>query len=190
MYYTLSALCKLPKSNRFMIIYYTLHSLQKSKYHHTRDCTSNVIPYNTTNNSFIIIQFNWDDSTDQDMRCYCALAILNLTISSDIWSSSLCQETNTSTIYCEDICTNDQTICGISSVDHCNTNENRCLLYGHQPYMLQNNVPQIFVVTQGLACNVIKEHSLEICRVLLTTPTDAGGKSTNIIFPANWRMLL
>ena len=150
-----------------------------------RDCTSNVIPYNTTNNSFIIIQLNWDDSTDQDVRCYCAVALISLTISSDNISSSLCQETNTSTIYCEDICTNDQTICGNSSVDQCNTDEDRCLLYGHQPYMFQNNIPQIFVVTRGIACNVINKHALETCRVLFTTPIDVGGKLTNIIFPDN-----
>ena len=182
MYITFSALCKLAKSNRCTIVYCSLYSLQKSIHHHTRSCTSNVIPYNTTNNSFIIIQFNWDDPADLDVRCYCALALINLTISSDIWSSSLCQETNTSTIYCEDICTNDQTICEMSSVDQCDTDENRCLIYGHKPYMLRNNIPQIFVVSRGLACNVIKEHAVEICRVLLTTPTDVGGKLTDI-FP-------
>lgn len=110
------------------------------------------------------------------MRCYCALALINLTISSDIWSSSLCQETNTSTIYCEDICTNYQPICEISYVDQCNSDNKRCLIYGHKPYMLQKNIPQIFVVAQGIACDVIKEHALEICRVLVTTPTKVGGK--------------
>ena len=125
------------------------------------------------------MHFNWDDSVDQDMRCYCAMALLNLTISTNILTADICEGIN-SEINCENICeedNNNSLICGDSNDQKCTIETKICLLYGHEQYIpLQSYLYQIFVVGHDIACDVIGNHVEEICSVLfinrnITTPT-------------------
>ena len=139
-----------------------------------RDCAADTVPYNT---SFIIIHFNWDDSIDQDTKCYCAMALLNLTISTDVLTAGICESNNKSKINCENICednNNKTLICGVSNDDNCNMETNKCLLYGHEQYIpLQNYLRQVFVVMHGIACDVIANHDEEICKGLFNNKNTA-----------------
>ena len=147
-----------------------------------RYCATNTVPYNT---SFIIIHFNWNDSIEQDTRCYCAMALLNLTISTDVLTANVCEGNSKSKINCENICEeyNDNTlICGISNDDNCNIETKKCLLYGQEQYIpLQSYSYQIFVAMHSIECDVIGNHAEETCRELIinkntTTPTPGKGK--------------
>ena len=88
--------------------------------------------------SFIIIHFNWNNSINQNMRCYCAMALLNLTISTDVLTAGVCKGINDSKIKCKNICEGDNSntlICGVSNDHYCNINTKKCLLYGHEQYI-------------------------------------------------------
>lgn len=68
-------------------------------------------------------------------------------------------------------------ICRILNDHNCQTETNKCLLYGHEQYIpLQSCFFQVFVVKNGIACDVIGSHDKEIYRELfinrtITTPT-------------------
>ena len=138
-----------------------------------RNCIADTVLYNT---SFTIIHFNWNDSIDEDMRCYCSMALLNLTISTDVLKADVCKGIN-SKINCEDICeeNNDNIlICGVSHNHKCNIETKKCLLYGHEQYIpLQSYLLQVFVVMHGIACDVIGNHDEEICRGLFNNNNTA-----------------
>lgn len=144
-----------------------------------RNCTADTVPYKT---SFIIIHFNWNDSVDDNMRCYCSMALLNLTISTDVLKADVCKGIK-SKINCENICEEDNSntlICGVSQNHMCNLETKKCLLYGHKQYIsLQSYSLQVFVVMHSIECDVIGNIDEDICRGLFnnkntTIPT---GKS-------------
>ena len=149
-----------------------------------RDCAADTVPYNT---SFIIIHFNWNDSIEEDTRCYCAMALLNLTISTDVLTAGICKGNNKSKINCENICednNNKTLICGVSNDHYCNIETKKCLLYGHEQYKpKQSYLLQAFVAIHGIPCDVIGNQAEETCRELIITrniitptPTDDIGK--------------
>ena len=146
-----------------------------------RNCATDTVPYNT---SFTLIHFNWSDSIEQDTRCYCAMALLNLTTSTDVLTANVCKG-NTSEINCENICeehNNNTLICGISKDHNCSIETKKCLLYGQEQYIpLQSYLYQIFVAMHSIACDDIGNHAEETCRELIinentTKPTPGKGK--------------
>ena len=136
-----------------------------------RACAPDTVPHNT---SFIIIHFNWDDSVDEEMRCYCLMPLLNLTTSSNVLRADVCKG-NDSEINCENICEEDNNnalICGVSNDHRCNIETKKCLLYGHEQYIpLQCCLFQVFVAMHGIVCDVIGNHAEEICRGLFINRT-------------------
>ena len=140
-----------------------------------RDCATDTVPYNT---SFIIIHFNWNNSIDQDTRCYCAMALLNLTTSTDVLTASICKVINKSKNNCENICednNNKTLICGVSNDHNCSRETKKCLLY-RQYIPMQSYLLQVFVAIHGIPYDVIGNHTEETCRELIinrniTTPT-------------------
>ena len=104
------------------------------------------------------INFIWQkDSYDKETRCFCALSVFQLMISTYIYSSNPSFCTNQSTFECES--------------PNCNNTSNesskqQCIVRSSE---LMRNATLSVVIFSELSCEAIRDYRMDICDVIYDT---------------------
>ena len=110
-----------------------------------------------------VLMFDWEADALVEERCQCAAVALVL-LSRDGNVTGLCDPSSSLSIGCSVMCTSDMQ-CSFAQCDSTGMNEEICVLYNNMMLSVQvkEEVVQLFFISKGVQCNVIRDFSQEIC---------------------------